>query len=364
MEALGSTNLDCRQDGAALDPALGRGSYVFNATVAGIEGADAVLILGSNPRREAPVLNARIRKRWRLGGLPVALIGEHVDLTYGYEYLGAGPDSLSRLIAGEGEFFKSLQAAKRPLILVGQGALMGQNGSAVLAAAARLAADLGALTDEWNGFSILHIAAARVGALDIGFVPGPGGLSAGKMVAAAGEDRLDVLFNLGADEMNMPAPGRGFVVYIGTHGDAGAHRADVILPGAAYTEKTGTWVNTEGRVQVGMRAAFPPGDARDDWSILRALSGALGKKLPFDSLPELRARLYQAHPHMARVDGVERADPADIRRMAERAPQHLSGPGFISPIRDFYLTNPIARASRVLAECSAMHLGPAAQAAE
>jgi NADH-quinone oxidoreductase subunit G len=323
-----------------------------------------VLIIGSNPRKEAPVLNARIRKRWRLGGLPVALIGENVDLTYGYEYLGAGPESLSRLIAGEGGFYKTLQAAKRPLIIVGQGALAGPNGRSVLASAARLASDLGTLSGEWNGLSVLHIAASRVGALDLGFVPGEGGLSAADMVAASGEGRLDVLFNLGADEMAMPAPGSAFVVYIGTHGDAGAHRADVILPGAAYTEKSGTWVNTEGRVQLAMRAAFPPGDARDDWSILRALSGVLGRKLPFDSLSELRARLYEAHPGMARIDAVPRAEVGDILRLAERAPQTLSGPGFTSPIRDFYLTNPIARASRVMAECSAMHFGPAAEAAE
>jgi NADH-quinone oxidoreductase subunit G len=364
MEQLGSRNMDCRQDGAVLDPALGRASYIFNATVEGIESSDAVLIIGSNPRKEAPVLNARIRKRWRLGGLPVALIGENVDLTYGYEYLGAGPELLSRLIAGEGGFYKSLQAAKRPLIVLGQGALAGLNGRAVLASAARLASDLGTLSGDWNGVSVLHIAASRVGALDLGFVPGEGGLSAPDMVAAAGEGRVDVLFNLGADEMAMPALGSAFVVYIGTHGDAGAHRADVILPGAAYTEKSGTWVNTEGRVQLAMRAAFPPGDARDDWSILRALSGVLGRKLPFDSLLELRARLYEAHPAMAQIDAVPRAEVGDILRLAERAPGSLSGAGFISPIRDFYLTNPIARASRVMAECSAMHFGPAAEAAE
>ncbi len=363
MESLGSRNVDCRQDGAALDPALGRASYVFNASVAGIESADAVLIVGSNPRKEAPVLNARIRKRWRLGGLPVALIGEHVDLTYDYDYLGAGPDSLARLIGGEGEFLKLLLSAKRPLILVGQGALMGAGGAGILAAAARLVTNLGAATEDWIGLSILHTAASRVGGLDIGLVPGAGGLSAAAMIDAAGRGALDVLFLLGADEIAMPAPG-AFVVYLGSHGDAGAHRADVILPGAAYTEKSGTWVNTEGRVQLGARAAFPPGDAREDWSILRALSGALGQTLPFDSLPELRARLYQAHPGMARVDARLPCRPEDIIRLAERAPQTLSGPAFVSPIRDFYLTNPIARASAVMAECSALQLGLAAQAAE
>jgi NADH-quinone oxidoreductase subunit G len=363
LESVGSKHMDCRQDGTALDPSLGRGSYIFNATVAGIEASDAVLIVGSNPRKEAPVLNARIRKRWRLGGLPIAVIGERADLTYEYDYLGAGPDSLSRLLAEDGEFAKSLKAAKRPLILVGQGALIGPGGAAALAAAARLASDLNAASDEWIGLSILHTAASRVGGLDIGFVPGEGGMTAGEMVKAAGGGRLDVLFLLGADEIVTPPQGSGFVVYLGTHGDAGAHRADVILPGAAFTEKSGTWVNTEGRVQVGPRAAFPPGDAREDWSILRALSGALGSPLPFDSLAELRRRLYEAHPHMADIDSVKPGAPEDIMRLMLRDGD-LSGAAFVSPIHDFYLTNPIARASRVLAECSALHFGPAAEAAE
>jgi NADH-quinone oxidoreductase subunit G len=361
MESLGSTSIDCRQDGAALDPSLGRGSYIFNATVAGIESADALLIVGSNPRKEAPVLNARIRKRWRMGHLPIGVIGERADLTYPYQYLGAGPESLSRLIKGEGDFHQALKDAKRPLIIVGQGALIGANGLAVLSAAARLASDIKANGEDWVGLSVLHTAAARVGGLDIGFVPGEGGLSAHEMVAEDG--KLDVLFLLGADEIEMPPPGP-FVVYIGTHGDAGAHRADVILPGAAYTEKSGTYVNTEGRVQLANRAAFPPGDAREDWSILRALSGTLGKTLPFDSLSELRARLYKEHPHMVEVDAVRGAVRADFGRLASLGGSIGSAPNFVSPIKDFYLTNPIARASAVLAECSAMRLGPAAEAAE
>jgi NADH-quinone oxidoreductase subunit G len=361
MQALGSPNIDCRQDGAALDPSLGRGSYLFNATAAGIESADAVLIIGSNPRREAPVLNARIRKRWRHGNLPIAVIGENADLNYAYQHLGAGPDSLSRLVAGEGDFHKTLKDAKRPLIIVGQGALIGANGKAVLSAATLLALEIGAITDEWFGLSILHTAASRVGGLDVGFVPGDDGKGAADILKAAGDGSLDLLFLHGADEVTVPEG--AFVVYIGTHGDAGAHRADVILPGAAYTEKSGTWVNTEGRVQIGNRAVFPPGDAREDWSILRALSGVLGKTLPFDSLGQLRAKLYQAHPHMAEQDSIRPAEKADFDRLAAVGGS-LSGAAFVSPIRDFYLTNPIARASAVMAECSAMHLGPVAEAAE
>jgi NADH-quinone oxidoreductase subunit G len=349
MSLLGSGNVDCRQDGTKLDPAFGRTSYLFNPTIAGIEEADAVLIIGSNPRRESPVLNARLRKRWRMGGLPVALVGERVDLTYDYQYLGAGPDTLADILAGNG-FGEVLAKAERPLILIGQGALTRPDGLAILAAAAKLAGT----HEGWNGLAVMHTAAARVGGLDLGLVPAAGALDAATM---AGPDALDVLFMLGADEIDV-APGT-FVVYQGTHGDRGAHRADVILPGATYTEKSGLYVNTEGRVQLADRANFPPGDAREDWSILRALSDVLGAKLPFDSLHALRQALYAAHPHFARIDAIEPGSlslPSDAGTMGKA--------GFVNAVQDFYLTNPIARASAVMAECSAQAKGRLQQAAE
>jgi NADH-quinone oxidoreductase subunit G len=206
---------------------------------------------------------------------------------------------------------------------------------------------------------MLHTAAARVGALDIGFVPGQGGKTA---TAMAKGGALDVLFNLGADEIDI-APG-AFTIYIGTHGDKGAHRADVILPGAAYTEKSGLYVNTEGRVQIAERASFPPGQAREDWAILRALSDALGHKLPFDSLSALRATMFKAHPHLQRIDEIAPGDPADIARLAARAGTPDKAP-FRAAVADFYLTNPIARASVTMHECSALARGrPALTAAE
>ncbi len=358
MAALGSKNLDCRQDGAALDPALGRASYIFNPTIDGIEQADAVLIVGANPRFEASVLNTRIRKRFRAGPLPIGVIGEMGDLRYEYEQLGAGTETLKDLAEGNGKFFQALKKAKRPLIIVGQGALARTDGAAVLGQAARLAVAVGAATPEWNGFAVLHNAAARVGGLDIGFVPGEGGKDVAGMTADS-----DVLFLLGADEIDMGRINSGFVVYIGTHGDAGAHRADVILPASAYTEKSGTYVNTEGRVQMTNRAGFAPGEAREDWAIIRALSDVLGKKLPFDSLAQLRARLYGEFPHLARVDRIEAGDAADLARVAKLGGRLAKGT-FTSPVRDFYLTNPIARASAVMAECSALAKGGFSQAAE
>ncbi len=348
LNALGSVNTDCRQDGTAVDPSLGRASYLFNATIEGIEAADAILIVGANPRYEAAVLNARIRKRWRRGGLPIGVIGEGGELRYPYEYLGAGTETLADLVAGKNGFVEKLKAAKTPLIIVGQGALTGAEGSAVLANVAKLAEAVGALSEEWNGFAMLHTAASRVGGLDLGFVPGEGGLAAADMLTSA-----DVLFLLGADELDFTRKTAKFTVYIGSHGDNGAHHADVILPGATYTEKSGTWVNTEGRVQMGNRAGFAPGDAREDWAIIRALSDVLGKKLPFDSLTALRAKLYAEYPHFAGLDEIVPSAGDEIAAIAKKAGQ-MAKSVFASPVKDFYLTNPIARASAVMAECSAL----------
>ncbi|MFE0015305.1 NADH-quinone oxidoreductase subunit NuoG [Mesorhizobium sp. NPDC059054] len=356
-QSLGSVSIDCRQDGAALDPSLGRASYLFNPTIEGIEQADAVLIVGANPRFEASVLNARIRKRWRAGNLPVAVIGEVGDTRYDYEALGAGPDTLKDIAEGNGKFFQTLKKAEHPLIIVGQAALSRSDGAAVLGQVAKLAQAVGAVKDGWNGFAVLHTAAARVGGLDIGFVPGEGGKDTAGILSDS-----EVLFLLGADELDM-AKASGFVVYIGTHGDAGAHRADVILPAAAYTEKSGTYVNTEGRVQQTNRAGFAPGDAREDWAILRALSDVLGKKLPFDSLAQLRQKLYGEHPHLARIDQIAATEAGDVAKAAKLGGR-LTKAAFTSAVADFYLTNPIARASAVMAECSALAKNGFRQAAE
>lgn len=348
MQSLGVANIDARQDGTVLSPAHGRGSYLFNSTIAGIEDADAILIVGANPRIEGSLVNVRIRKRWRQVSLPIAMIGENVDLTYPVEYLGAGPETLADILAGRHSFAETLKGAEKPLVIVGQGALSRPDGLAVLSLAAQVAQSIGAVKEGWNGFSVLHTAASRVGALDLGLVPGEGGLTAQAMAKGG----VDVVFNLGADEIDV-APG-AFVIYQGTHGDRGAHRADVILPGATYTEKSGTFVSTEGRVQIANRAAFAPGEAREDWAILRALSDVLGHRLPFDSLNALRAKLYAEFPHFAAIETITPAD-------AMSAVQALAGLGgspardaFVSPVKDFYLTNPIARASGVMAECSAL----------
>jgi NADH-quinone oxidoreductase subunit G len=349
---LGSANIDCRQDGSKLHPKFGRASYLFNSTIAGVDQADAIFIVGSNPRHEAAVLNARIRKRWLKGGAPIGVIGARADLTYDYRYLGAGPDTLAQA------FDKPLEGVAKPMMIAGAGAFASPDGVAVLASLAKAAGAAGVIKDGWNGFNVLHSAASRVGGLDLGLVPGEGGLDA---LAMAKANALDVLINLGADEIDIE-PG-AFVVYIGAHGDRGAHRADVILPGAAYTEKTGIYVNTEGRPQFAERAVFPPGDAREDWSILRALSDPLGVRLPFDSLTQLRAALAVAYPFLVRFDAIAPADASVFTSIAALGGAIDKAP-FVPAVTDFYFTNPIARASRVMAECSALARGVQREAAE
>jgi NADH-quinone oxidoreductase subunit G len=349
---LGSPNIDCRQDGSKLHPKFGRASYLFNSTIAGIDQADAILVIGSNPRHEAPVLNARIRKRWLSGGVLTGLVGENADLTYKFNYLGAGPESLAA-------FVDHPPATKaKPMFILGVGAFARPDGEAILSLAAKAALSLGVVKDGWNGFSVLQSAASRVGGLDLGLVPGEGGLTAPEMAKA---NAVDVLVNLAADEIDIE-PG-AFVVYIGTHGDRGANRADVILPGAAYTEKSGIYVNTEGRPQFAERAVFPPGDAREDWSILRALSEPIGARLPYDSVTRLRSALAAAYPSLVRFDVVTAADAAIFGQLAAHGDTIDKSP-FVPAVADFYLTNPIARASRVMAECSALARGVQRQAAE
>jgi NADH-quinone oxidoreductase subunit G len=344
--ALGVKNIDCRQDGMKLGEGA-RESWLFNTTILGIEEADAVLLVGTNPRKEAALVNARIRKQWLAGKLKVGLIGEQADLAFDYDYLGAGPASLKSF--DKSAFGKAFKAAQKPMVIVGSGALSREDGAAV----AKLAASLATAKAGWNGFNVLHTAASRVGGLDMGFIPAKGGLSATEMVEAAGAGKLELLFLLGADEIDTGKLGKAFVVYLGSHGDAGASRADVVLPGAAYTEKPGLYVNTEGRVQIASRAVFPKGEAKEDWAVLRALSETLGAKLPYDSLEQLRARLMNDHPTFGQVDyapGHGSAAGFDLKAVGGAG--EVSDAPFASPIGDFYLTNPIARASVTMAECS------------
>ncbi|QDY68753.1 NADH-quinone oxidoreductase subunit NuoG [Qingshengfaniella alkalisoli] len=318
-------SVECRTDGAKL-PARNRSAYVGTATIEDIDSARHVMIVGSNPAVEAPVLNARIRKAW-INGANVGLVGEAVDLTYDYTHVGTDAAALAGTL--DLEFGKVLEEPS--IVIVGQGALQGANGEAVLSNAMEL------VNRTKSGLLILHTAAGRVGAMDVGAVT-EGGIEAAL-------DGAEVIYNLGADEIEIKDG--AFVIYQGSHGDRGAHRADVILPGATYTEEAGLFVNTEGRPQLALRANFPPGQAKENWAILRALSAELGATLPFDSLAQLRQKLVKAVPHLAKVDQVPE------NQWQPLALQDAVSEVLRNPIRDFYLSNPIARASALMAELSA-----------
>lgn len=373
MTALGSPNLDCRQDNAWYDLSAREG-YLFNSSIPDIENADALLLVGTHPRHEAPVLNARIRKRFLeagRGGFPIAMIGHPTtDPTYHAELLGDGPDILEKLLDSTHPFAERLQNAKRPMIIVGHSALTRHDAASIYEACKKLAAQTGAVSEGWNGLNILHTAASRVGALDLGFLPGARGRSATGMLRGG----VDILWLLGADELPIDKIGADtFVVYQGHHGDAAAARADIILPGAAYTEKPGTYVNTEGRVQRSFRAVFPPGEAREDWRILRAFSEVVGKKLPYDTLESLRERMAEVNPVFRLIGGLARPtvqiEGQTITEASASVVSATQEEGFAaSPFRpvmqDYYQTNTISRASPTMADCSRVYGSARAVAAE
>ncbi|MCK0168984.1 NADH-quinone oxidoreductase subunit NuoG [Jannaschia sp. S6380] len=328
MDALGGVT-ECRTDGAMLPTE--RAGYAGTAAIEDIDDAKNIMLIGTDPAREAPVLNARIRKAW-LRGANVGLLGEAVDLTYDYAHVGTDRAALAKL--SEQKVSDETRAAPS-LVILGNAALSGGDGAAVLAHTRRLAENSG------SGLLILHTAAARVGAMDAG-CHSPGGIDAALSA--------DVIYNLAADEIDIPdGP---FVIYQGSHGDRGAHRADIILPGAAWTEEQGLFVNTEGRPQLALRSGFAPGEAKENWAILRALSAEVGYQLPFDSLAQLRGELVASAPQLADLDEVP------VNAFAPLGEVGPMGDGdFGLAVRDFYLSNPIARASRLMAELSQLAKG-------
>jgi len=350
--SLGVRNIDCRQDGSVLG-ADARQSYLFNTTIGGIEEADAILLIGTNPRLEAPLVNTRIRKAWLSGGTEVGLIGEASDLTYDYDHIGTSAADISKFAKSRSGFAKAFKAAKNPVVIVGANALTREAGKAVLNAVGQLSAKL--VREDWNGFNVLHTAASRVAGLDMGFVPSEGAKGTQAILDGAASGDIETVFLMGADEVDTSKLKNAFVIYQGHHGDNGAHVADVILPGAAYTEKDGIYVNMEGRVQLGSRAVAPKGEAKEDWAIIRALSGHLNRVLPYDSLDALREALFADHPSfmsLGTAPGAEGAAEFNPSEMGEAG--DLSTAPLTNPIADFYMTNPIARASTVMAECSAV----------
>lgn len=352
LTKLGSPHLDCRQDGSHWD-ARSRGAYLFNTTIAGIEKADLILLIATNPRHEAPLINARIRKRYLRSGLTnrleIGLIGPANALTYPYDHLGDAAKTIKEVLEEKHAFSAKLKAANRPMLILGQGAMNRRDSLEILSLCQKIAEKYGLIQEDWNGFNALHTVAARVGGLDLGFLPQKGGLDTAGILAAAHKGHLKALYLLGADEIPMTELGDTFVIYQGHHGDAGAHRADVILPGAAYTEKNATYVNTEGRPQHAIQAVQPPGNAREDWRIIRALSDVLGLPLPYDTLEAVRDRLIAVNAVFGSTDQVI---PTPWQLLPLRTPETLSQLAFQLPISNFYRTDPISRHSPTMARCT------------
>ena len=356
---LGSPHIDCRQDGAKL-AAKPRVSYLFNSTIAGIDEADAILIIGSNPRIEAPVLNARIRRNYIERRIAVAHLGEQADLTYPADYLGDDVRQLESMASGTHKFAKLLKKAKRPMIIMGMGALRRPDGAAIHALGYQIAEQVGAVTQGWNGFNVLHVAASRVAGLDMGFVPQKGGKDVAAIRKAAAKGDISLVWLHGADEMDMSDFAKSFVVYVGHHGDAGAQAADIILPAAAFTEKDGIYVNFEGRVQMGMRAVFPLGEAREDWSIIRALSERVGCSIGFDTLDAVRNALFDAVPKLAKVNVPATEKWGKFGRAGK-----LDDAPLAASLSSYHMSCAISRSSETMAACHrAVHSDGVQDAAE
>ena len=341
MVSIGCNNIDCRVDGMNILPE-NRGDYLFNAGIAGIEEADAILLVGTNPRKDAAILNARIRKHWLNKNVPIALIGEYAELNYDYEYLGDNPADLKSFKGARTGFAKIFKNAKNPMLILGCDALTRSDAAAIYGLAREIAGE---------GFNVLHKVASRVGGLDIGFLPQKDGMNAIDMFEASVSGALDVLYLFGVDEVNLDLMvGRNtFVIYQGHHGDHGAMRADVVLPGVAYTEKEAIYVNTEGRSQLSRKAVCALGDAKEDWKIIRALSEKYGRKLPYDNILQLRERIFADYPFLAEFDVKSDAKMSKIIKNYGEIDKNQK---FYSLTPDFYMTNPICRSSKVMAECS------------
>ncbi|NCC22560.1 MAG: NADH-quinone oxidoreductase subunit G, partial [Alphaproteobacteria bacterium] len=348
MKALDCKNLDCRTDGSRFDTSV-RAGYLFNSGIAGIEEADAILIVGSNPRHEAALVNARIRKTWLQRRIKIGVIGAPVNLTYPYEHLGTGPRDLEKLLKARSGFAKTLKDARRPMIILGAGCFQREDGEAVQALGREVAEKFGMVAEDWNGFNVLHNAASRVGGIEAGFLPGEGGRGFHDILEGTKKGTVKALYLLGVDTFDPRAAigWKTFVIYQGHHGDLGAHGADVILPGAAYTEKDGLYVNTEGRVQMGKKAVWPPGDAREDWTVIRALSDVLGHRLPYNSLVQLRERIVKERPAFGDVDALPKAEWGKFGGRGD-----VLSDDFKDTVENFYLTNAVCRASVTMARCS------------
>ncbi len=352
LTALGVKSMDCRQEGAQIDLENPH-SWFFNSGIIGIDQADSILMLGTNPSLESPVLNARIRRNWLNRELKIGVLGKKIELGYEYDHLGETGKDFERLIQTKSNFMTQFKQAEFPMLILGMGALAREDGAEILNLAYALSEKFDLIKPEkdWNGFNLLHTAAARAGGLALGFYPKEDGLDTTSIIKRVTSNEIQTLFLLGADEIDRSVLQKAFVIYLGTHGDKGAEFADIVLPGASYTEKDALWMNIEGRVQMGWRSVYPPGEAKEDWRILRALADQLNIKLPYQNLFELRSRIAREHSFFTefgkRVKLTKKLTPKPFDQKVK-----LSDQVFSSLIEDFYITDPISRSSKTMRACS------------
>ena len=346
MSKIGVQNLDCRQDGSLIDRRH-RSLYIFNSTINGIDDSDCLLLLGTNPRKEAPIINARIRKRFLRGNYPIGLIGDAFDLTYDYNHISKTPEGINSIVNEKNNFYNILKSSNRAMIIIGMSVFTHPDVNNIIKSLYLLCDKTNVINKDWNGYNVLHTCASRVGGIDLGFVPGKGGKSTKEILNAAEKQDLKFIYLLGADEFDAKKLDKTFVVYQGHHGDRGANIADVILPGCAYTEKNGTYVNTEGRVQLALKAVSPPGEAKEDWKIIRALSEVVGCDLKYKTIDQVRKRMAWQNNIFADINGIY-----NDHSFFTGSSEFISSIPFNYPIKNYYQTDVISRASKTMAECT------------
>ena len=346
FDLMGSQNYESRLDNAKIDPKV-RSSYIFNSGISNIENCDSILLVGTNPRWEASILNARIRKQYLNNDIAIALIGNKKNLTYDYEYLGNSLKILENLYNDKINFSEKLKKSKKPMIIIGLSAISRKDGEAVLSLCRKIALKYNIVQDDWNGFNILNTNISKVGALDIGFYNNKFSNNTFRKIEEICSQKKSITFLLAVDEINTDILKESFVIYVGHHGDIGAQRADIILPSPAYTEKNSTFVNLEGRVMKSQKCHQPLGEAKEEWKIFRKLSDKLSFNMPFNNIYELRQEMSKINPIFNQLNILHNNEFKDFGKSGEILDEPI-----LDLIKNFYMTDAISRASKTMSECS------------
>ena len=343
MNSIGSDNFDCRQDGSRISGSPER--WLFNSTFNGIENSDGCLIIGSDIRKEAPLLNSRLLRKSKNDEYKIGVIGFDNDLTFDFDFLGENPSIVEDILNENNNFCDDLSSMKKPLMILGQGALIGKDAQNFQNICIEIAYKFNFINNDWNGFNVLHSAASRAGAMSIGFFPKDKGMITEEIISSYNNKKLDLLYLLGADELNLEKNDDCFVIYQGHHGDIGAQIADLVFPAAAFCEQNGLYMNTEGRVQESIRSTFPLGEAKENWEIIYLLAKEMSFDIGFSNLNELRNHLFEEYPI---VDPYNEFEPLPSPKKDEF--NKLNGHEFKRIIDSYWQTNSIARASSNLSK--------------